>query len=121
MAFGAQLAVPPPHDLRTARRRYVNFNAFLRESGARVVRVQVVNLSTDGCKFRSDEMLETATIVWLKIDGLAARQAKIVWRGDEGYGCEFLKPMQDEVVEELCAAQLHEVRAAGRARVAARG
>ena len=121
MPFGAQLAVAPHQDLRTARRRHVNFNAFVRESGARVIRVEVTNLSTDGCSFRSVEGFETATVVWLKIDGMTARRAKIIWHGEEGYGCEFVSPVQEEVVEELCAAQLHELRAAGRARVAARG
>ena len=121
MPFGAQLAVAPFHDLRTARRRHVNFNAFVRESGVRVIRVDVANLSTDGCNFRSGEAFETATVVWLKIDGLAARQAKIVWHHEDGYGCEFVSPMQEDVVDELCAGQLQELRAAGRARIAARG
>lgn len=116
MPFSAQLAVAPVQDLRTVKRRPVNFNAFIRESGARIIRVEVTNLSTDGCHFQSGEAFETATLVWLKIDGLAARQAKIIWHNDGRYGCEFVKPMQHEVVDELCTAQVHRLRAANRAR-----
>ena len=101
MPFAAQLAIPLASDLRTARRRTVNFNGFVRESVATVVPVEVTNLSTDGCSFRATVSFETATIVWLKIAGLGARQARIIWGRDGGFGCEFCSPLQSDVVEQL--------------------
>lgn len=111
MPFAAQLAVPLPSELRTARRRPVNFSGFVRESVATVVPVEVTNLSTDGCSFRATGSFETATIVWLKIAGLGARQARIIWARDDGYGCEFCSPLQSEVVEQLYEAEQRKLRA----------
>jgi hypothetical protein len=100
--------------MRTVRRRPVNFLAFVRETAARVVSVEVTDLSTDGCKFESPDAFETATIVWLKIAGLGARQARIIWHRGGGYGCEFLSPMQSDAVEDLCAAKAASLRAKNR-------
>lgn len=102
MVLQAKLAVPGGHELRTVARRAVNFRAFVRETGAIVTPVAVTNLSTDGCNFQSPAPFETATIVWLKIDGLGGRQARIIWRRDENYGCEFVAPMQAKTLDDAC-------------------
>jgi len=115
-SLSAQLAVPHGPDLRTTRRRAVNFRAFVRETAARLVSVEVRNLSTDGCNFLSDQAFETATVVWLKIAGAGARQARIVWHREGAYGCEFLAPMRSEVVEDICAAERRRLLEANRAR-----
>ena len=111
MPFAAQLAIPLPADLRTARRRPVNFSGFLRENVATVVPVEVTDLSTDGCRFRASGHFETATTVWLKIAGLGARQARIIWAQDGACGCEFVAPLQSEVVEQLYEAEQRKLRA----------
>jgi hypothetical protein len=111
MAITGRLAIPV-EDLRTARRRAVQSSGFVREAAATVVAVEVTDLSTDGCRFRAGGSFETATLVWLKIEGLGARQARIVWAGGGAYGCEFLKPLQSEMVEQLYAAEQRRLRAA---------
>ena len=112
MANAAELAGPLTADLRTARRRAVQSSGFVREDVATVVPVEVTDLSTDGCCFRASGSFETATVVWLKIAGLGARQARIIWGGDGAYGCEFCKPLQSEVVEQLYDAEQRKLRAA---------
>lgn len=112
MQFAAQLAIPLASDLRTARRRAVNFSGFVRESVATVVPVEVTNLSTDGCCFAAPGAFETATVVWLKIAGLGARQARIVWESGGAYGCEFCSPLQSDVVEQLYEGEQRKLRAA---------
>jgi hypothetical protein len=112
MPFAAQLAIPLPEDLRTARRRPVNFSGFVREAVATVIPVEVTNLSTDGCCFTAQQGLETATVVWLKIAGLGARQARVIWDRQGSYGCEFLSPLQSEIVEQLCEAEQRRLRGA---------
>lgn len=101
MVVRAQLAIL--HDQRTATRRAVDFRAFVRETQAMVVPVAVTDVSTDGCRFLSDEAFETATIVWLKIDGLGGRQARIIWRREAEHGCEFVAPVQSRTMDEVCA------------------
>lgn len=102
MVLQAKSVVPSGHDLRTVCRRLVNFRAFVRETGATVTPVAVTNLSTDGCNFHSPAPFETATIVWLKIDGLGGRQARIIWREDDRHGCEFVAPMQARTLNAVC-------------------
>jgi len=107
MSYPAQLIVSPSPEKRAARRRQVNFQAFVRETSAAVFGVEVTDVSADGCRFRSAEPFETATNIWLKISGLTAREARIVWHEAENYGCEFMKPMQADVLDELCTARKH--------------
>ena len=102
MVLQATLAIP--QDQRTAARRAVDFRAFVRESKASVVPVAVIDVSTDGCRFKANEAFETATVVWLKIDGLGARQARIIWRHEAEHGCEFVAPVQSRTMDEVCAA-----------------
>lgn len=102
MVLQAKLAVPSVSDLRTAARRAVNFRAFVRETGATVTSVAITNLSTDGCRFQSPAPFETATTVWLKITGVGGRQARIVWRAEDNYGCEFVAPIQTKSLDDIC-------------------
>jgi hypothetical protein len=110
MTYPAQLAVPSYEEIRTARRRIVDFTGVVREAKAGLSEVEVTDLSTDGCRFRSDEQLETATTVWLKIIGSAARQARIVWKQGSEYGCEFLSPMDAETLDEMCSGRSQGLR-----------
>lgn len=103
MVYQAKLAVLPGLESRSVPRREVDFGGFVRETGATVTRVAVTDLSTEGCRFQSAGNFETATMIWLKIDGVGAREARIVWRAQEGYGCEFLAPMQIETLDGICA------------------
>jgi len=63
--------------MRTARRRLVDFTAYVRETGAVIVSILVTDLSTDGCRFSSAEAFEMETTVWLKIVGVGARRVRI--------------------------------------------
>jgi hypothetical protein len=110
MTYMAQVAVPSFEEVRTARRRVVDFTGMVREANATIFRVQVSDVSTDGCRFRSDEQLETATTVWLKIAGETARQARIVWKRAGEYGCEFISPMHAEALGDLCSAKSQALR-----------
>ena len=66
----AQLAILPIRDGRKADRRIVNLAARLRDPGARLVDVDVLNLSTDGFMARGAAQIEVGTYVWLRVTGL---------------------------------------------------
>lgn len=103
--MGPEEAAQPDDDPRTEWRRPVHCRGLLREAGAAISPVTVTDLSTDGCSFRSAAPLETATIIWLKIDGIAGRQARVAWRAGDRYGCEFLAPIQGKLLDEVCGRQ----------------
>ena len=121
MTYSAQLAVPSYEDVRTARRRMVDFTGMVRDTNAALSEVVVSDLSTDGCRFLSHQQLETATTVWLKITGNTARQARIVWKHGSEYGCEFLSPMQAETLNDMCSAKAEGLRRALRAQASGFG
>ena len=110
--FQAQVISAPPEEMRTARRRLLDVQAYIRQASAIATPAQVRDLSTDGCRIASEARLETCTTIWLRIDGVGARQARIVWSRDGSYGCEFLSPIQAAVVEELHVARARQARSA---------
>lgn len=110
MAFPAQVATLKT-DFRVARRRPVNFSAFIRETRAEVSQVAVSDLSCHGCRFESSTKFEVATVVWLKIAGVSPRRVRIVWQDGCVFGCEFDCPLGEEVVDDLCKIQERDRRA----------
>ena len=108
--YSAELAVLHDHPGRTARRRLVNFIAHVRDVGAEIASIRVTDLSTDGCKFSCDRPLEEATEIWLRISGIGARWARIVWSKEGEFGCEFLSPLDHATVDELAAGAYEAMR-----------
>jgi len=103
MIFAAEVIAPPSQEMRTSMRRQINVAAYIRESGARAVSGTVKDLSADGCRVISAVLLDAGTVIWLRIKGLGARQARIAWGEHGEYGCQFLSPLEWAVVEELSA------------------
>jgi hypothetical protein len=99
----AQLAILPT-DSRRAPRRVVNLAARLREPGARLVDIELLNLSTTGFMAQCDASLEQGDPVWLKLPGCAPESAKVVWIEDGKAGFEFATPLHEATVEMLAAA-----------------
>lgn len=96
----AQLAILPLPSGRRAERRIVNLAARLREQGASLLDIEILNLSTDGFMARNVAM-EIGTYVWLKIAGLEPQACRMVWKEDEKAGFEFMNPLHSATVELL--------------------
>jgi hypothetical protein len=111
MTYVALVVAPATgSDLRNAPGRVVNFSALIRDTDASVSEVEVSDISTDGCRFRSGAPLEAATAVWLKIPGIGARHCRIIWQRGEEHGCEFTYPMQEQALQELSAARVRSLK-----------
>jgi len=99
----AQLAILPVLEGRKAERRIVNLAARLREPGASIIEVDIMNLSTDG--FMAQEVaLEVGTHVWLKLPGLEPQNCRVVWNEDGKAGFEFSMPLHRATIELLVMA-----------------
>lgn len=72
----------------------MTLRGFVRETGQPITPVKITNISTDGCRFISEATFETATVIWVKIDGLGAQRARVAWSKDQAYGCEFLSAIE---------------------------
>ena len=97
----AQLAILPIRQGRKADRRVVNLAARLREPGASVIEIDVLNLSTDGFMARCTGPLEIGTYVWLRVTGLEPQSCQVMWVEDGKAGFEFFAPLHPATVELL--------------------
>lgn len=96
----AQLAILPVRDGRKAERRIVNLAARLREPGASLIDVDILNLSTDGFMARNVQ-LEVGAYCWLRVTGLEPQSCKVIWNEDGKAGFEFVAPLHSATIDLL--------------------
>jgi hypothetical protein len=86
---------------RVSERVQVELGAGLRQRGAHGVAVQIVDLSTHGFRATTHLMLHEGADVWLRLPGLEAIQAKVVWVKGYIIGCAFERPLHPAVLEMI--------------------
>ena len=91
MAIAAQLY----QDGREAERHRVEFDATLRDPAFMPLDVVIEDLSTSGFRVVTDTILPLAAEIGLGLAGIGTHRARVVWRSDGIYGCEFLAPLKD--------------------------
>lgn len=96
-----QLAILPVPEGRKAERRLVNLAARLRDPGATVADVEVLNLSTNGLAVQGSVALEPGAHVWLKLPGLEPQNSRVVWVEGDRAGFEFATPLHPATIELL--------------------
>jgi hypothetical protein len=99
-----QLAILPTPEGRQAERRVVNLAARLRDPGASVAEVDIINLSISGFMAHGDLGLETGSHAWLKLPGLEPQNCKLVWLKDGKAGFEFINPLHPATLELLASS-----------------
>ena len=97
----AHLAIMPNADGRRAERRLVNIAASLREPGASLNEIEVVNLSVGGFAAEISFPLEIGTTVWLKLPGSEPLASQVIWVEDGKAGFEFTTPLHEATLEML--------------------
>ena len=103
--FQAELSTSPspPRRSRKSERVPLEIGAGLRQRGAAGVTVQIVDLSTDGFKAATHLELYAGTDVWLRLPGLEACHAQVMWAEGHYVGCAFLRPLHPAVVDMIVA------------------
>jgi hypothetical protein len=104
--FAGELSVSPDGGDETPKSRAservpIEIGAGLRQRGASGVSVLVMDLSTHG--FRASTHLELAhgTDVWLRLPGLEAYHATVVWSKGQYIGCAFERPLHPAVLDMI--------------------
>jgi hypothetical protein len=100
-----QLAKLPAADGRRTERRVVNLAASLREPGATVVDIEVLNLSVTGFMATSDMPVEVGQCVYLKLAGLEAQKSQVVWVEEDKAGFQFIAPLHPATLDELVSTE----------------
>lgn len=93
----------PTRRNRKAERTPVSFGAALRQRGASGITVQITDLSTDGFRVATHLQLVVGTDVWLRLPGLEASHARVVWAKGQSVGCAFIRPLHPAVLEMIVA------------------
>jgi hypothetical protein len=73
----------------------------MRRPGKVSFRVEVYDLSRDGCKAEFVERPELHERLWLKFDALEAVEARVRWVAGAKVGLEFVRPFHAAVFELL--------------------
>lgn len=97
----AHLAILPNDDGRRSERRIVNIAASLREPGASLNEIEVVNLSVGGFAAEVAVPLEVGSIVWLKLPGSEPLKSQVIWVEDGKAGFEFATPLHPATLDML--------------------
>jgi hypothetical protein len=101
--INAELSQIPVSDGRKAERRIVNLAGALRESGARTLKIVVIDISLGGFKADTPEPLEEGSEVWLKLSGFEAKRSRVVWTNGKEIGCEFEWPLHQRELDLIVA------------------
>ena len=105
-----QLAILPVPEGRKAERRLVNLAARLRDPGASVAEIEVLDLSTHGFSAQGSFALEPGAFVWLKLPGLEPQNCRVVWVEESKAGFEFVTPLHPATIELLVEANRKPLR-----------
>jgi hypothetical protein len=96
--------VDEPGEQRRAERRSTGIRSALRSRGsAGSLPVQVVDISTAGCRIEVRPAPYQGSTVWLKLPGLEAWCGRVAWVGDDCAGVHFSQPLHPAVVDRFLA------------------
>ena len=93
----------PERPGRRAERVSVELGAGLRQRGASGITVQIMDLSTDGFRAATHLELYPGTDVWLRLPGLEACHARVMWATGHYIGCAFVRPLHPAVLDMIVA------------------
>jgi hypothetical protein len=93
--------MPSQPDRRGHERLRVLAEATLRRDGSSNYRVQVFDVSQEGCKVEIVERPSVGEGVWLRFDGLEAMHAMVSWVAPPLAGLRFDRPIHVAVFEAL--------------------
>jgi hypothetical protein len=75
--------------------------AGLREASRTRYAVEVVDVSTHGCRVEISAMFSAGARMWLHLPGLEGWEAKIAWRSESEVGLDFIRPLHPAVAADL--------------------
>ena len=86
---------------RKSQRVNLEMGAGLRQRGGTGVAIQILDLSVDGFRASTHLQLAKGTDVWLRLPGLEAYQARVMWAKGNFIGCAFERPLHPAVLEMI--------------------
>ena len=105
LPLSGELSITPPKketrpaSPRNATRVTVELDAGLRQRGAAAVAAHILDLSTHGFRVETHLGLEVGSPIWLRLPGLEASLAQVMWCEGNLVGCAFDRPLHPAVLD----------------------
>jgi hypothetical protein len=88
---------------RRGRRVALALSATVREQRKSRVVVQIIDMSSFGCRVELPCGALTEPWIWLSITGLETQYCRVAWQENDFAGLEFVTPLRDAALENLMA------------------
>ena len=97
MQIEAELAPLASHDRRWFERSPAEVAAAFRERGRTRLPVQLIDLSSKGCKVKLSGAVVVGSHAWIMLPTLESWYACVAWSRDGEAGLDFERPLHDAV------------------------
>lgn len=94
-------SIGPRH--RKSARVALQAEVQLRRTGQHHYRVNVFDISPEGCKLEFVERPRLDETVWVKFDGYDAIESSVCWIEGHSAGIEFVRPIYPAIFENIVA------------------
>ena len=80
-------------DRRAAARLVLGRPGTIRFDTGEAIEVTVIDLNRDGCRILTDAAITPGAEFSIGLAHVGHSRARVVWRGQNGYGCDFLRSL----------------------------
>lgn len=88
-------------NLRKFNRGDVRIPCDVREKGYGHSKALIADLSRSGCRIVSTMYLNKERAIYVTLPGFSPLEAKIAWKNNEEYGCEFVNELHEAVYDHI--------------------
>lgn len=89
------------YNLRRYNRGDVRIVADVREKGFGHHKAVVEDLSRSGCRINTPMYLNPDRALYITIPGFSALEARIAWRRNDEYGCQFVNELHEAIFDHI--------------------
>ena len=86
---------------RKVAREVLDTEIFIQQSGSKLCRVTLSDISTSGFRMTSKGCLDPLKPIFIRIPGIQSLSATIRWEGFKDYGCQFSRVLTPAVFDNL--------------------
>tara|TARA_R110000772_G_scaffold147233_4_gene257698 strand:- start:1192 stop:1545 length:354 start_codon:yes stop_codon:yes gene_type:complete len=88
-------------DNRKADREAIETEIFIFQSGKKLCRATLSDISISGFKMTSKRSLDPEQPVFIRLPGIQSLSATIRWEGFKDYGCQFTRVLTPKLFDSL--------------------
>ena len=103
LQVSARANMDPGDERRAGRRRPANVMAIMRQQKRPNEAIQILDISAEGCGFRSRRPIAVGTRLWLALPGLETWAATVAWFNNGEGGLSFERPLNPLVAARLAS------------------